>query len=276
MKRRNTLIYTGIITVIVALIGYALMREVNRESAKLAASISGTIQATPETIGAIVKTDNAYIVLLDPETMFPVAQHMLNPFLPPMTFSVGQVDAPPGRELSGSYRLLVFTDKDGNPNQPAPGELIGELTSPLPLGSKAVTYTLDRPFRNFPQELLGTPPQNDDPSKMISGTIRVAPELQSNWNANDRLIVLLFDMELGRPAAFRILDQVSFPQEFSIGSAHAMGGAPLSGSYSLRIISDKDGQPFQAAQGEIAGRSTELLPLGTQDLDFVLDTPYVR
>ena len=64
--------------------------------------------------------------------------------------------------------------------------------------------------------------------------------------------------------------------EFQIGPSNAMGTTDLVGPYSLRILTDKDGQPFQAAKGELIGRSKDLVPLGTTNLDFVLDSPYVR
>lgn len=275
MRRRNTLIYLGLVLGIVGLIGYGLWGEIARNEVTLQSSISGSIHTAPAVTGGVVKTDNAYLVLFDPETLMPVAQHLINPFLPPITFSIGQADAGPNKQLQGSYRLLVFTDRDGNPNQPAPGELIGPLTPPIPLGTEAYQYNLERPFTSFPAELLQPAPP-DDPAQSIQGMVRIAPELQDQFAATDRLVVLLFDPELGRPAAFRILESVTLPQEFQIGPSHAMGGAPLKGPYSLRILTDKDGQPFQAAPGELIGRSSELVPLGSANLDFVLDAPYVR
>ena len=55
-----------------------------------------------------------------------------------------------------------------------------------------------------------------------------------------------------------------------------MGGQPLKGPYSLRILTDKNNQPFEPSPGEVVGRSQTLIPLGTHNLQFVLDQPYTR
>jgi hypothetical protein len=275
MNGRNVLIYVGLSVGITVLIGYALWQEIARNESQIQTSISGTIKTTPNVTGGVVKTDNAYLVLFEPETLKPVAQHMINPFLPPITFSVGQSDAGP-EQLLGFYRLLIFTDRDGDPNLPSPGELIGDLTPPLSLGTESFTYELNRPFNSFPQELLQSTHPEDKPENSIQGTVLVAPELRNQVSPNDKLIIMLFDPDQGQPVAFRFFESPSFPMEFQIGQSHAMGAKSLVGPYSLRILTDKDGQPFQAVEGELIGRSTELVPMGTTNLDFVLNSPYVR
>ena len=276
MKGRNVLIYSSITIGIVVLIGYALWQEIVRNESQIQTSISGIIKTAPSVTGGVVKTDNAYLVLFDPEMLNPVAQHMINPFLPPITFSIGQSDAGPQASLQGSYRLLIFTDRDGNPNLPSPGELIGALTPPLSLGTESFTYELDRPFNSFPQELLKSSQPADKPENSIQGIVRVLPDLLKQVSPTDKLIIMLFDPGQGRPVAFKFVESPSFPMEFQIGPSNAMGTADFVGPYSLRILTDKDGQPFQAAEGELIGRSKDLVTLGTINLDFVLDSPYVR
>ena len=276
MKGRNVLIYSSIIIGIVALIGYALWQEIARNESHIQTSISGTIKTGPNVTGGVVKTDNAYLILFDPETLIPVAQHMINPFLPPITFSIGQSDASPQASLQGPYRLLIFTDRDGDPNLPSPGELIGALTSPLSLGTESFSYVLDRPFNSFPQELLKPSQPADKPEDSIKGIVRISPDLLEQVSPTDKLIIMLFDPNQGRPVAFKFVESPSFPMEFQIGPSNAMGTKDLVGPYSLRILTDKDGQPFQATEGEVIGRSKDLVPLGTSNLDFVLDSPYVR
>ena len=276
MKGRNVLIYSSVTIGILALIGYALWQEIARNESQIQTSISGTIKTAPSVTGGVVKTDNAYLILFDPETLTPVAQHMINPFLPPITFSIGQADAGPQASLQGSYRLLMFTDRDGNPNLPSPGELIGALTPPLSLGTESFTYELDRPFNSFPKELLDSSQPADKPEDSIQGTVRISPDLLKQVSPTDKLIIMLFDPGQGRPVAFKFVESPSFPMEFQIGPSNAMGTANLVGPYSLRILTDKDGQPFQAAKGELIGRSKDLVPLGTSNLDFVMDSPYAR
>ena len=276
MKGRNVLIYSSIIIGIVVLIGYALWQEIARNESHIQTSISGTIKTAPNVTGGVVKTDNAYLILFDPETLTPVAQHMINPFLPPITFSIGQSDAGSQASLQGSYRLLIFTDRDGDPNLPSPGELIGAFTPPLSLGTESFSYVLDRPFNSFPQELLKSSQPADKPEDSIQGIVRVSPDLLKQVSSTDKLIIMLFDPSQGRPVAFKFVESPSFPMEFQIGPLDAMGTTDLVGPYSLRILTDKDGQPFQAAEGELIGRSKDMVPLGTSNLDFVLDSPYVR
>ncbi len=271
---RNALIYLVGICSFIGLGAYALMQELDRNELEISGSISGVIQATPQVGGAIVKTDVAYLLLIEPETKRIAATGMINPFVPPMAFSVGQADALNGQTLSGNYQLLILTDKNADPNLPGPGELIGPLSPTYSLGKTGVEYVLDRFFEGFPPELEGG--VQDSAETSISGTVTIAPELRSQVEPGDRLIVLLFDPKMGRPAAFRILAGFREPQSFHIGAADAMGGGALTGPYQLRIVTDKNNQPFQSAPGEVIGRSSELIPLGTHGMEFVLDQPYVR
>ena len=150
---------------------YALWKEVSRATDQLENSISGAILSGPGAKG-IVKTDNAHVLLFDPKTLDLVASQIINPFLPPLTFSVGQADT--SRPLRGAYRLLVLTDKDGNPNRSSPGEVIGQLTPSIPLGTERVEYYMDRPFIRLPAELLAF--STDSPKTSIRGIITVHPK----------------------------------------------------------------------------------------------------
>jgi hypothetical protein len=137
-----------------------------------------------------------------------------------------------------------------------------------------VEYFVDRPFKSFPTELLVA--KTDSPATSISGTIVVSAELQDQLDSADRLVIMLFDPEQGRPVAIKMSTNFKPPQKFSIGQANAMGGQSLSGKYSLRILTDKNNQPFQSVPGEIIGRSQGLISMGTGDLEFELDQPYIR
>ena len=269
---KNKLIFLAAFAVFAGLTVYALWNEVKRGTAQLKYSISGVILSATGVGGEIIKTDNAHVLLFDTETLELVASKILNPFLPPLTFSVGQADA--GQSLSGSYRLLVLTDKNGNPNRPSAGEVIGPLSPPILLGTEGVEYSVDRPFQSLPAELLAA--KIDSPETSISGTVVVSADLQDQLDSADHLVIMLFDLQQVRPVAIKMSTNFKPPQKFSIGQANAMGGQALNGKYSLRILTDKNNQPFQSVPGEIIGRSQDLIFLGTTDLEFVLNQPYTH
>ena len=269
----NRIILLTSIAAFVILLFYALSRELERNEKELGSGISGVIDLAPGQGEGIVKTDNAYLFLFDPVTLKIAATHVMTPFVPPVTFYIGQSNASKGLQLEGSYYLFIVTDKDGNPHSAAPGEWVGTLSEPILIGSEEVHYVLDRPFIEFPPELIVF---QDSPSQQISGIVSASPELESSIESTDQMIILLFDLQQARPVAFNILPHFQLPQAFSIGQSHAIGKQNLSGAYSLRIVTDKNNNPFQPAPGELIGRSKEQIPLGTQNIQFVLDEHYVR
>jgi hypothetical protein len=113
----------------------------------------------------------------------------------------------------------------------------------------------------------------EPPERTVSGTVLAAPDLAANVTAGDRMVIMLFDPEAGRPAAIKLVPVTKLPQAFSIS---VPPGQPLKAGYSLRILTDKDGNPFNAAPGEIVGRSAALVPPGTHTVRLVMDRPYVR
>ena len=269
---KNKLIFCSSLLCFVGLATYALWNEITRNTAKLEQSISGAILTAPGVGGGIVKTDNAHILLFNPDTLELVASRIINPFLPPVTFNIGQSDT--DRKLSGMYRILVLTDKDGDPNRPSIGEIIGPLTQQIPLGTEGFKYYLDRPFKSFPEELVYR--ETDSPEKSISGIVKASPKLSNLVSPDDRLVIMLFNPEKNRPVAVKILDNLKLPQKFSIGHSNALGIQPFSGKFSLRILTDKNNQPFESVIGEIIGRSKKLIALGAKNIEFVMDQNYVR
>ena len=76
---KNRLIFLIASAGFVGLTVYALWKEVSRGTVQLQYSISGVILSGPGARG-IVKTDNAHVLLFDPETFELVASKILNPF----------------------------------------------------------------------------------------------------------------------------------------------------------------------------------------------------
>jgi len=269
---KNKLIFLSALLCFVGLTNYALWNEITRNNTKLEQSISGAIFTAPGIGGGIVKTDNAHILLFDPDTLELAASRIINPFLPPATFSIGQSDT--DHKLSGMYRMLVLTDKDGDPNRPSIGEIIGPLSQQINLGTEGLKYYLDRPFKSFPEELLYR--ETDLPENSISGIVKASPKLSNLVSPEDRMIIMLFNPEKNRPVAVKIIDNFKLPQKFSIGYSNALGIQTFNGKFYLRILTDKNNQPFESVIGEIIGRSKKLIALGSKNIEFVMDENYVR
>ncbi len=275
MSKNKIILFSGIL-IFVCLTAYALWRELARNVQQIESGISGVIKLAPGAGAGMARTDNLHILLFDPETLQPVAINTINPFTPPLTFYIGQENAIGNKQLVGNYRLLIVSDKDGKIESSVFGEIIGDLTPPIALSTEGVNYTLSYPFETLPSELLRSTNKTDDPSTMIQGQVTIAPELLTHVKETDRLVIMLFDPAMGRPVAIKILPHFLNNQKFSIGQEHAMPGQTLKGAYSLRIITDKNNQPFEAFPGELVGRSEELIPLGTSDLQFQLNQEYKK
>ncbi|MCH7477808.1 MAG: hypothetical protein IIA14_06875 [SAR324 cluster bacterium] len=299
MKPR-TLLLTVATVIFVAGLAFALWREVAREEAQLAGSLSGVVEVAPalyaQGVADIVRTDRLALILVDPVTREAVALKFESPLVPPQTILIGQRDVRDGEALSGKYLLVGITDKDGEVFHVTPGEVYGRTPEPLKLGTEQVRLVLDQPFRGSlfnevgpaarPQAGAPRPgasaagpseggPLEAGPQRSIRGVVRASPALAGQVATSDRLVILLFDPAQGRPVATRIIPHAFLPQAFSIGLPEGVAVTPGAG-YDLRILTDKDDNPFRAAPGEIIGRSREPIPLGTEKLDFVMDTPYQR
>ena|SRR5579863_830173 len=288
--KRKTVVILSLIAAFAVLVGVALWRELQRDADAIAHSISGRLDVDPRAMdsgeGDINRTDRVALILVDMETRHPVAIHFESPLVPPLNFRISAQDAQDGKPLTGHYQLIAITDKDGEVFRAVPGELYGQGSAPVAIGDQQVVIALTEPFRGnlFNQGMAAGPfaggpgggpfnAQPGPPERTISGTVSAAPEVAGTVTPGDRLIILLFDPELGRPAAVSMAEVTKLPQAFSISIPP---GQPLKSGYSLRILTDKDNNPFGAAPGEIVGRSGDLVKPGTKGLKFVMDQPYVR
>lgn len=277
---------------------WALAREMRRETRILKESLSGLaiVDKTLPRRGLvdIARTDRLALLLVDPSNGELRALRFISPLVPPVAFQIGRGDALQAFSPNIRYRLVAITDKDGEIFRPTPGEAYGLLDEALPLGTEAINLKLDQPFRGglwntgFAPELTARTNKERTGATTagaedyaISGSVSIAEALREETQATDRLIVLLFDPQQGRPVAFRILPGQPFPRLFHIAvppqenlSENNAAPLPKVRRYSLRILTDRDNNPFRAAPGELIGRSATLIPLGTHKLHFVLDRPY--
>lgn len=300
MKTR-TLVIVGLVAVFILGVAFALLRELRREEAVLAGSISGVVEVARELyaqgVADVVRTDRLVLMLVDPETREPVALHFESPLVPPQTIRIGQDNARGGAQLQGSYLMVGITDKDGEIFRVTPGEVYGRSSEPVPLGTEEYRLVLDEPFRGSLFNEPGAAPPvaqapsaggaprgsagpldgsaKADPRFTIGGTITVAKAHQDTVRQSDRLILLLFDPGQGRPIAFKIIPHTLLPQRFTISLPPEAQADPKP-AYDLRVLTDRNNDPLGSTEGELIGRSAKPIPLGTMDVDFELDQPYVR
>lgn len=311
MKAKAWLIIAALAAFIV-LIAPALWRELAREEAAVGRSVTGTVEIDPALwrsgLADVVKTDRLALYLVDPKTREPVALTFESPLVPPQTIRIGEQHARSPAGLNGELLLIGITDKDGEVFRVSPGEIYGQLPNPVTLGTERVKLVLDQPFRGSlfntvetagapsrgapPQMGGGAPPmmggggpmmsagpldgQPVDNAYAIRGEIRVAPALAENVSPSDRLVLLLFDPAQGRPVTSKIIPHTLLPQAFTLALSKDMPGVEPGKGYDIRVVTDKDNNPFGSAAGELVGRSKEPVPLGTKGYVLELDQPYVR
>jgi hypothetical protein len=318
--KTKLLVLLALLVVFIAALAYVLLREVTREEATLAQSISGVVDLDGKLAASgaadVVRTDRLVLMLVDPQTQRPVALRFVTPLVPPQTIRIGQADAREAGELKGPYLVVAITDKDGEIFKVTPGEVYGRTPAPVALGTEKLQLVLNEPFRgslfneagaaapgmeglsgSMPGMAMGGPnppaagsapggssgagpmgPAGEgdaDPRYSIAGTITVSKALAAGVAPSDRLVILLFDPQQDRPVSFKIIPHTLLPQRFTI-TLPPDARATAKQAYSLRILTDKNNDPFGAAPGEVIGRSSQPIPLGTADVNFVLDQPYTR
>ncbi len=279
----------GFTLLFVVAVAFALLREIEREETLLKYALDGLVVLDTSLLASgkasIVRTDRLALFLVAATENQPRALRTITPLIPPTAFRVGLEHALPGHDVPvGEYWLIGITDKDGEIFRPMPGEVYGRSPAPIKLGSKKIRLVLSKPFQggllnqatqSKPPPTQSTGAQALDKRYGISGTVVASKALQSKIKAQERLIVLLFDPQLGRPVAFRIIESATLPARFSIYLPPAQHQNAKK-SYDLRILTDHDNQPFRAVAGEVIGRSNKPIPLGTTNLRFELNQPYTR
>ena len=103
--RRNRILYALGISAFIIILGYALLRELDRNQAQISNSISGVITATPAAGAGIVKTDNAYLLLFEPGSSYPGSHQSDQPLSPADHFFHRT-----GRRIQTSQRSLPSFD----------------------------------------------------------------------------------------------------------------------------------------------------------------------
>ena len=108
-----------------------------------ALTISGTVRVSEALRGGVETSDRMIILLMDPQLGRPVASKIIPHMFLPQSFSIS---APAG-SAGKAYDLRIVSDKDGQPVNSVPGEVVGRSKEPIPLGTSGLDFLLDTPFR---------------------------------------------------------------------------------------------------------------------------------
>ena len=106
-------------------------------------TISGTVRVSEALRGGVETSDRMIILLMDPQLGRPVASKIIPHMFLPQSFSIS---APAG-SAGKAYDLRIVSDKDGQPVNSVPGEVVGRSKEPIPLGTSGLDFVLDTSFR---------------------------------------------------------------------------------------------------------------------------------
>lgn len=290
MKPRTIVIAAGIVVFAVA-VTLTLMREVEREEAQLARSITGVVELSPKLLSSgradVVRTDRLALMLVEPGTDHVVALRIESPVVPPQTIRIGAGDFRGGEpSADAEYQLVGVTDKDGELYQVTPGEVFGRTEKRVRLGTEKVRLVLDEPHTGQAPRLDGAARQPGGYGALppgvpvlraaegagsadtitIGGTVRLGEGVP----AGERLVVRLYVLD--DPSQTRVLlyRDVSFPFRFRARPAVGMSGRPERSAYRVEAHLDNDGRPAEVGADEPVARTEGAVPLGTGDVALTL------
>jgi hypothetical protein len=109
-------------------------------------------------------------------------------------------------------------------------------------------------------------------TRVIRGTLTVAPGLTHHIAPSDRLIIKLYHLENGveMDAKYQIVPSFSLPFAFRAAPSIDMNAQTKYDAYVLELFTDKNEDVLAIAPGELIARTPGPVPLGTQDLRLEL------
>jgi cytochrome c-type biogenesis protein CcmH len=113
-------------------------------------------------------------------------------------------------------------------------------------------------------------------SQQITGKISVDPKLTGNIDRQAALFIIArpSGTSKGPPLAVKKIDHPVFPLSYSLGPENVMmQGIPFTGSVTITVRLDKDGNPTTRQQGDLAGdyKKGDPVAVGSKNIDIVLD-----
>jgi cytochrome c-type biogenesis protein CcmH/NrfF/cytochrome c-type biogenesis protein CcmH/NrfG len=112
-------------------------------------------------------------------------------------------------------------------------------------------------------------------SQQISGRISIDPKLKGNVDSQAALFIIArpSGADKGPPLAVKKIDRPVFPLSYSVGPENVMmQGMPFTGSITITVRLDKDGNPTTRQPGDLSGEyKKNPVAVGSKNVDIVLD-----
>jgi len=107
----------------------------------------------------------------------------------------------------------------------------------------------------------------------IEGVIDVKPELKQKLSPADRLVIKLFHPKDGieMDAKYSIVSNFQLPLQFRVLPYIVMDGTTRHDKYVIEVFTDKDQNVLGVADGELVGRTSGTVDLGSRGLQIILN-----
>ena len=226
-----------------------------------AKEITGRISIDEKFLGTLPDNPSLFIIARksgeDSGPPLAVRRHSFAKF--PFDYSIGPANVMlEGNIFEGTIQLKVRLDQDGNAKA-SPGDLEGTLS--VEAGEKKADIVLNH--------------RVEGSKKTITGTIRLDPEMEKNIPENGALFIIARPegMDRGFPLAVKLVKEVKFPYQFTLGQENVMmPGADFDGAMTLIARLDADGD---AKPGPKDVQGHKIANAGDTQVDILLDQVFV-
>jgi cytochrome c-type biogenesis protein CcmH len=167
---------------------------------------------------------------------------------------------------AGCNRAIEPFDPNEKVEQP-------DLSKIFPAGAERAAQA-EAPQGTAPQQTRGAAPPGPPgaPAQAISGTVRLAPELEGRVPAGSVLFLMARAGEAGPPVAVVRVPEPRFPFEFRIGPDDRMiESMPFEGPFALSVRVDADRNAMTRTPGDLQGQAPGRVTPGATDVELVID-----
>jgi cytochrome c-type biogenesis protein CcmH len=171
---------------------------------------------------------------------------------------------------AGCNRAIEPFDPNEKVEQP-------DLSKIFPAGAERAAAQEGTQQGAAPQQARGAAPPAPPgppgaPAEAISGTVRLAPELEGRVPAGSVLFLMARTGEAGPPVAVVRVPDPRFPFEFRIGPEDRMIEAmPFQGPFALTARVDADRNAMTRTPGDLQGEAPGEVAPGARDVELVID-----